>query len=202
VKISMRDKLALTAIALVVVLALVIGFLVVPQLGTMAGLDGDIEGARKDVGVQLSLLNQREAMKDQAAQTDAKALTLGSLVPDRPDLPSLIIELQDIAFAAGVKLAAITPDELTPSDTGSYIVIPLDMVVQGTWTDTVDFLQRIPRLTRGIRTVEFTSIMLDEEEGTDDFSPYSQQTLIKLEAYSVPSTPTSGTTPPAPVPAQ
>jgi len=199
---SMRDQLVLTGIALVVVLALVVGFLVAPQLGKMAGLDGDIEAARKDVGVQLSLLNQREAMKDQAAQTDAKALKLGSLVPDRPDLPSLIIELQDIAFAAGVKLAAITPDDLTPSDTGAYTVIPLDMAVQGTWTDTVDFLQRIPRLTRGIRIVEFNSIMLDTQDDNEDFPPYSQQTLIKLEAYSVPSTPTSGTTPPAPVPAQ
>jgi len=193
----MRDQLVLTTIGLLIVLAVVVGFLVVPQFSKLAGLDAEIEAAQADVEVQQTLLRQREAMKDEAAATDAKALKLGGLVPDNPDLPSLIIELQDIAFAAGVKLTAITPADPVISATGTYLAIPLDLTVQGTWTDTVDFLQRIPRLTRGIRTVEFSSNVLNDTD-VDDFSPYSSQTLVKLEAYSVPSLPATGTAPPAP----
>ncbi len=200
-KISMRDQLVLTAVALVVVLGIVVGFLVVPQFSKLAGLDQEIQDAEADVAVQQALLEQREGMKDQAAETDAKALKLGGLVPDSPDLPSLIIELQDIAFASGVKLTAITPSEPVIAPTGTYLAIPLDLTVQGTWTDSVDYLQRIPRLTRGIRTVEFSSNVLDAND-LDDVSPYSVQTLIKLEAYATPSVATSGTTPPAPAPAQ
>lgn len=195
-KISMRDQLVLTAIALVLVLAVVVGFLVAPQFSKMASLDNEIEAAQRDVQAQETLLRQREAMKDQAAETDAKALRLGSLVPDNPDLPSLIIELQDIAFASGVKLAAITPADPAPSGTGTYLIIPIDMTVQGTWTDTVDFLQRIPRLTRGIRTAEFTSTVVETAQ-QGDLSPYSAQSIVMIEAYSVPSTPTSGTAAPA-----
>jgi len=197
----MRDQLIVTAIGLVIVLGLVVGFLVVPQFGNLATLDDEIEQAQADVQVQQSLLTQREEMKDRAAETDAKTLKLGNLVPDRPDLPSLIIELQDIAFASGVKLTAITPSDPTTATAGTYMVIPIDMTVQGTWTDTVDYLQRIPRLTRGIRTVEFAATVIEADE-TNDASPYSQQTLIKIEAYSVPSSPTVDAVAPAPTPTQ
>jgi len=197
----MRDQLIVTAIGLVIVLGLVVGFLVVPQFGKLATLDDEIEQAQADVQVQQSLLTQREEMKDRAAETDAKTLKLGNLVPDRPDLPSLIIELQDIAFASGVKLTAITPSDPTTATAGTYMVIPIDMTVQGTWTDTVDYLQRIPRLVRGVRTVEFAANVIEADE-TNDASPYSQQTLIKIEAYSVPSSPTVDAAAPAPTPTQ
>lgn len=186
-QISPRNQLLLTGVGLFVVLVAVIGFLLVPQIGSLAALDSDIEQARQEVDVQQTLLQQREAMKDQAAETDVKSLKLGALVPDRPDLPSLIIELQDIAFAAGVKLTAVTPTEPTSSASGTYTVIPLDMTVEGTWTDVVDFLQRIPKLTRGVRTVEFATNVIESEE----LPLYSSQGFIKIEAYSVPSSPTA-----------
>jgi type IV pilus assembly protein PilO len=197
----MRDQLIVTAIGLVIVLGLVVGFLVVPQFGKLASLDQEIEQAQADVAVQQSLLTQREEMKDRAAETDAKTLKLGNLVPDRPDLPSLIIELQDIAFASGVKLTAITPSDPTTATAGTYMVIPIDMTVQGTWTDTVDYLQRIPRLARGVRTMEFAATVVEADD-TNDLSPYSEQTLVKIEAYSLPSTPTAGAPAPAPAPTQ
>lgn len=200
-QISPRDQLLLTVVGLIVVLAAIIGFLIVPQVGTLTALDAEIDKARRDVEVQQTLLRQREAMKDEAAQTDAKALKLGALVPDRPDLPSLIIELQDIAFAAGVKLTAVTPGAPTDSESGTYTVIPLDMTVEGTWTDVVDFLQRLPKLTRGIRTVEFAANVIESEE----LSLYSSQGFVKVEAYSVPSSPTADPAAPEtvePAPAQ
>lgn len=186
-QISPRDQLLLTAVGLIVVLVAVVGFLIVPQVGALRSLDTQIDEARNEVEVQQALLRQREAMKDDAAETDAKSLKLGALVPDRPDLPSLIIELQDIAFASGVKLTAITPAAPTDSASGTYTVIPLDMTVEGSWTDVVDFLQRLPKLTRGVRTVEFAANVIESE----DLSPYSSQGFVKIEAYSVPSSPTA-----------
>lgn len=201
-KISAKDKVVLTVAALVVVLGLFVAFLIVPQFAKLSGIDQEIEEARADVQMQETLLRQREAMKDQAAATDAKALRLGSLIPDRPDLASLIIELQDVAFASGVKLIAITPSD--PIESGTYSAIPIDLTVQGTWTDSVDFLQKVPRLTRGVRTVSFNSGVLENDD--TEFSPYSAQTLVSIEAYFIPPAsaqePASETGTEEPAPAQ
>jgi Tfp pilus assembly protein PilO len=202
----MRDQLILTIVGLVVVVALAVGFLVVPQFSTLGKLDKEISEAEAEVTVQKSLLEQREAMKDKAAETNVKTLALGNLMPDRPDLPSLIIELQDTAFAAGVDLTAITPSEPTLSGTGDYFVVPIVMTVKGTWADTADLLQKLPRLTRGVRTVDFAATVVDNAD--DDFAeqdPYSVQTLVTIEVYSFSSVPPTGptgeTSETAPVPA-
>lgn len=197
-KISLKDQLVLTSVALVVVLALVIGFLIVPQFSKLAGMDQEIGQARADVAAQANLLNQRASLKNQAAETDAKALRLSTLVPDQADLPALIIELQDVAFAAGVELTALTPSDPVVADDATYESIPLDLTVQGTWTDTVDFLQRIPRLTRGIRTVEFTANVLDNDtDENSELSAYEVETAVQLEAYAAPSDLTTDTAAPA-----
>lgn len=183
---SPRNRLIFTTLGLLVVLVVVAGFLVVPQVRALSSLDSQLEEARREVEVQKTLLQQREAMKDEAAETDARILALGSLVPDAPDLPALIIELQDVAFASGVKLTAVQPTAPTESESGTYNVIPLDMTIQGTWTDTVDFLQRLPKLSRGVRTVETVAAVTESEE----LSPYSAQSFIKIEVYSALASPT------------
>lgn len=201
-KISAKDKVIVTVVALLVVLGLAIAFLIVPQFTKLSGIDQEIKEAEADVQMQETLLRQREAMKDQAAATDAKALKLGSLVPDRPDLASLIIELQDVAFSSGVKLTAISPTDPVGAD-AIYSTIPIDLTVQGTWTDSVDFLQKIPRLTRGIRTTGFSAGVLDNED-VPELSPYPVQTLVNIEAYFIPPAsaqepaPETGTEEPAP----
>lgn len=192
-KMSMRDQLLLTIVGLVIVLALVVGFLVVPQFSALGRLDTEIKDAEAAVAVQKTLLEQREAMKDKAAETNVKTLALGNLMPDRPDLPSLIVELQDTAFAAGVDLTAITPSEPTLSGTGDYFVVPLIMTVKGTWADTADLLQKLPRLTRGVRTVEFQTAVVDNaDDDYADLDPYSVQTLVTIEVYSYSSVPQTG----------
>jgi type IV pilus assembly protein PilO len=180
---SLRDQLVLTGIGLLIVLILVGAFLVWPQISKMGDLDKQIKAARADVAVQKSLLAQRQQMKDGAAETNAKLLELGTMLPDQPELPSLIIELQDAAYASGVKVIAVAPQAPSIPEGQNYNVIPMDVTVRGTWADTVDFLQRVSRLTRALRTVNFSAVTLSGDEAAD-FPLYSVTTAVKVEAYS------------------
>jgi Tfp pilus assembly protein PilO len=87
---SPRNRLILTVAALVVVVILLAGFLIYPQLGKLQDLDKQIAQTQSDIDQAKVLLEQRQAIKNQAAQTDAALLRLSNEFPENPELPSLI----------------------------------------------------------------------------------------------------------------
>ena len=200
-KIAPREQFILTVVASVVVIAALLALLIYPTFKKLGTLDTQIAQARSEVAATKSLLEQRQAIKDRAAQTDAKWLALANQVPDNPDLPALIIELQDAAFESGVQLVAATPAEAVSK--GAFVSVPMSIQILGTWADTVDYLQRIAKLSRGLRTVGFSAAVTDNSaqltRENDELPDYFEVTTLNLEAYMIPAS--SGTTPTAAVPA-
>jgi len=200
-KIAPREQFILTVVASVVVIAALFALLIYPTFKKLGTLDTQIVQARSEVAATKSLLEQRQAIKDRAAQTDVKWLALANQIPDNPDLPALIIELQDAAFESGVQLIAATPSEVV--NKGTFASVPISIQVIGTWADTVDYLQRIAKLSRGMRTVGFASAVSDNSAQATrqnaELPDYFVATALNLEAYMIPAS--SGATPTAAVPA-
>lgn len=194
-----REQLLISVMAAVAVVILLVVFLVVPQSQEASKLDAQIVSARADAAAAKALVGVRQQSKNRAAETDAHWLRLANLAPESPDLPSLIVELQDSAFASGVQLIAVTPSE--PKSLTKYYAIPIQMQVIGTWADTVDYLQRIGKLNRGIRIVNSSSSRTDNTEQAakenETIPDYAEATTINLEAYMIPAS-VSGTATPAP----
>lgn len=197
-KIGPREQIIVSAVVAVVVVLAVAAFLVWPQFQQIAQLNGEIKAAQDEVQGGKALLEARTASKDNAAETDAKWLRLSNLMPEGPDLPSLIVELQNAAFASGVQVISVTP--AAPSAGPEYYTIPIEVQVIGTWADSVDFLQRIMKLNRGVRVVQSQSTRTDNSDQAarenETIPDYSAQTIIELEAYMMPSS-TSTATPAA-----
>ncbi len=200
-KIAPREQFILTVVAAVLVVVVLIAVLVYPSYTKLTSLDSDISQAQIDVSTAKSLLAQRQGIKDRSAQTDAKWLTLANQVPDNPDLPALIIELQDAAFDSGVQLVAVTP--AVPTNLGTYVSVPISIEILGTWADTVDYLQRISKLSRGLRTIQVSANVTDNtSQISRENAPlpaYFEDTKLDLEAYMIPAS--TGATPAAGVPA-
>lgn len=193
---SARDKLLVITAGLLVALIALGAILIWPQFQKMARLDLDISAAQQEVQQAKMLLEQRQSMKNDAAATSSELLTLGTVMPQQPELPSLIIELQDAAYASGVTMVSVAPQAPTPSADAQYNVIPLDLSVQGTWADTVDFLQRLQRLTRGIRVVQ-TSTAIGAVDDSGKQPLYSVVSNVSVEAYAMIDAASQGTTPTA-----
>ncbi len=215
-RITPRDKLILVAVG-IAVLAVVTGLLLIyPQVKTIATINGQIQAAEAEVDEANALLLQRQDMKDRAAQTDAAYLRLANQVPETPELPSLIIELQDVALQAGVVFEGLRPEDPiasttgptnpggqataasnspAPGATGDYIVMPMEVTVSGTWSDTIDFMNRIQHMTRAVRIVDYSSAYTAPETEADGSTSTktTEFTTMRIEAYTVP-TATSGTT--------
>lgn len=186
-KIGPREQLILVVVGCVVVLIALAFLLVLPQFQKLGDLDAQLASAQQQVSTAKTLLAQREEIKNRAAETDAKWLRLANMVPESPDLPSLIIEVQDEAFDSGVQLQSMTPGALVASP--SFQAVPISMNIIGTWSDTVDFLQGLMKLDRGIRVVSFNSGVSPTIANANPTLPnYSESTSVQIEAYMIPAT--------------
>lgn len=172
-------------IALIAVVALAVTFLaIVPLFQEAATVDDQIVAEEQSLVTAQALLARRQSAKAQAAANDVELMNIANQIPDSPQLPSVVIELQDAANSAGVKLEAIAPSELNAAtdDAGQpalYSVVPVNLIVRGDWVDLIDYVGRISKLKRGLRVVDtsFTYV-----EPTDMERAYVEAS-VSLEVY-------------------
>ena len=212
-KIGPREQFILMIVGVAVVVIAVGALFAWPQYQKLGTLAAQIKTAEDQVQSAKTLLAQREAVKNRAAETDAQWLRLSNLVPDSPDLPSVIIELQDAAFATDMQLTAVTPAQpAAPSQTAAApgqpatsstkaLTVPIQITLLGTWSDTVDFLERVLKLNRGVRIVQFQTQVSDTAAANPSLPAYSEATQVQLEVYVMPATPAAAPAAPAVTPA-
>jgi type IV pilus assembly protein PilO len=197
----------LVGIAIIVVVALaVIVLLIVPQFGVLANQDAELVKAQQDVTSAQATLAQRQSAKNQAAQTQAELMTLQNQIPDSPELPTLIIEMQDIANDAGLAWSKVEPK--APEVREGYSAVPIGVSLSGSWPDTVDYVRRLSRLERQLRIVSLGILPLSDPNqagaaGTDaggsssastnpSSGPIPLATSIQVEAYVIGATASTG----------
>jgi hypothetical protein len=74
----------------------------------------------------------------------ADLFRLSRAMPDRPDIPNVLLQLSQIAAETGVNFQSITPHD--PELVGAYERVPIDLVFQGHFYDLSDFLYRLRNL--------------------------------------------------------
>lgn len=201
-KLSPRDQLI--AVAVLAVLALVAAFAlaVFPMFGKLKALDAQIADATSQVSLAQAKLARRQDIKNNASETGATLLQLANAVPENPELPALLIDLQDAAYDSDVQITSVAPGGPTPKS--GVVAIPMTLQVLGTWEDTIGYMRGLSKLTRQLRIVKFESVRNDQLSVDHDIAPYSPATTLQLEAYVLPagsvtvsSTPAPAAAPPA-----
>ena len=137
----LRDNLApVAAIGAVVVLALGGYFMVLaPVRGDAAGVSAEIDQAERALATKLS--RKPEPVRQVAV---AGLFPLTKAVPDRIDMPGVLLDLSEVARATGVDFQSVAPAEGSPSQ--SYYSVPLDVVFEGNFFELSDFLYRLRNL--------------------------------------------------------
>jgi len=195
-KLSPRNTLIIVVVLAAVVVVALAALLVFPQFSRLAGLDADVQQEGQNADAAQALLAQRQEAKSNAAVTDTELLQLTAGVPETPDLPSLIIELQDLAYESNVILAGVDPEDQLEARTG-YVAMPITVTVWGDWADNVDFIQQLERISRQVRvvSVETEGLSTDDIESQPDvLEQYAVGSEILMETYMIPPTGSAGTT--------
>jgi Tfp pilus assembly protein PilO len=181
-KLTSQQKLIIAILIIVVVVVAAVLLLIVPQVSRMNDLNAQIDQAEQDYEAATLLLTRRQEAKARAAATESELLRLSNEMPTSPELPALIIDLQNAANESGLKFAAIRPGEPFVEEGAVYTSVPIEMITRGTWQDCVDLLYRMRRITRQIRIarVETEYTEPEAESGETTSAPPPDVTHVQM----------------------
>jgi type IV pilus assembly protein PilO len=115
--------------------------LVRPQGAKVKSLKADAA----DIQAKIGAYNQQVAAARAAPKIEvADVYRLAKAMPDRTDMPDLVLELSQLARDTGIRFDSISPQPITPI--GSYTVLPISVTFQGNFYNLADFLYRLRSL--------------------------------------------------------
>lgn len=202
-KLTSGQKFVVVIIGMAALTALIVFLLIVPQATRLGELGQSISQAESDVDAARSLLAQRQAIKARSAETETQLLRLANQLPENPELPAFIIELQDVINESGLHFTEIIPTEPVPDDQG-YDEISIQLRMHGEWPDVVDVLQRLRRVVRQVRivNVEVTPWAADVPATSGDVEAPEQESqveaVLRIEVYTLSQAPPPTEVTPAP----
>jgi type IV pilus assembly protein PilO len=193
-----RQQRNLLILGNLLLVLLVVGFYVF-LLGPLREDLAERRAEREAKQEQLSQLDAEvarlEDIQSRAPEIERQLLELSRRVPEQPELPTLVVQVQEIAEESDVtQLLVQREDPEEPEDGGDYTVVPVTMTFEGTYDQLQDFLLRLRNLTRLV-TVENIVYEVAEEEGEDGEeegeveSPGEDRTLqieLGAEVYAQP----------------
>lgn len=147
-RLSPRDQLI--AVAVIGVLLLVLGFvfLIRPQLATLGELQAQKEQQIQQLNQYKLRYQQLAAIKQESGQMALRLLNIKRAMPAEPELPSLMIEMQQLAEDSGLDLNNINFSQV--ADKGAYGEMSINMSVEGSFYTVLDWLQRLKSLSRKV----------------------------------------------------
>jgi len=185
-KMTSLQKMIVVAVLIVAAAAAVVLLVIMPQFAQLSDLQQQKSDAQARSQQAAMVLETLRGAKGRAAVTEAQLLKIGTQMPDSPQLPALIIELQDIANASGVKVSSLSPGQPAVAAGGQFTEISLSSVVTAEWDDLLDYLKRLDRSTRLLR-VTTLSVMppVDTAATTDTVAPTALSVNMTMKAYVI-----------------
>jgi Tfp pilus assembly protein PilO len=194
-------------IGLAILIVAAIAFMVVirPKRAEAGRLDEQIaEMQMKVSAAQLASRPQQQA----SAIKVADVFEVTKAMPDTDDMPGIILDLNSVAEATGIKFVSIQPSAATPK-TG-YTAIGITLTFEGNYFDLTDFLFRL----RNLVTVRdgrlsssgrlFTLDTLSMKESDTGFPNISANLTVSAYVFGVSEADATAvppvTTPPPPPP--
>lgn len=167
---SRRIRLILIGAGIVIVALLVYFLLISP-------VRGDIGELHDDIDAQDQLIQALEQELAQAAQTErdgrtnqARLIELSKMIPAEAEVPSLILQIQDLADRSGIDWIQVSPGQPTANEGLAYLTLPLSVNFKGTFYDVTDFIYRAEQMVAGpgrLLTVKDVAFGISELNGTN-----------------------------------
>lgn len=204
----------LIALLIALFIAIVVGaagyfLLVGPKKGKVDTVQKEIEATEAKIKEQESTFKQLSDIKNRSAEFEAKLASLQAKIPQLPELPSLIRNIQtaaDVKTGAGLPWLSFAPKDITAGTGGVANNYEFQMKVSGFYDQVVDLVYRMERMERAIVVTKVnmtptTSIL--EIPYSPNFGLVSCEVTAKTFTFTGPvgtastpsSAPTPGTTP-------
>jgi type IV pilus assembly protein PilO len=197
-----RNLIILGSLAIVL---LIVGFYFL-LLGPLLGRLEEADQEREDREAQLAQLEQEvaelEEVRRNSPEIERQLLELSKRIPTQPEIPTLSVQIEEIARESGVTQISLIPGTpAPPPGGGDYTVQPITMSFEGTYEELQEFLALTDDLARLVTVNGITYEEVEDlEEGTTTQPEIEQMLLVEIEAevYFQPTEVQSGDSPTAP----
>ncbi len=191
----------------ILLLAVLAYLLVIGPLLSRLGAGAEDRDAKEAQLAQLQAeVQDLERVQRNAGPLGRQLLELNRRIPEQPEMPTLLVQIEEISEASGVAQVLIEPGTPGPPEGGGpYSAVPITMTFEGTYEDLQDFLLRANDLARLMTVGSVSYEPVDPEEGEEDLSELGVERLLRVEieaeVYFQPQGPTGGDAPISPAPA-
>lgn len=117
-----------------------------PQMARLAELDRRERQQQQQLMAAQATLERLKSMEQQSAQVEARFVQLAQKMPPVADLPTLIVQMQDLINDAGGELLSFTPSPIAQA--GDHGEMSMNMNVTGSWLSVLDLLYRLEHSSR------------------------------------------------------
>jgi type IV pilus assembly protein PilO len=147
-------------------------------------------------------VNELEEVRRQSPDIERQLLELSKRIPAQPQIPTFVVQVQEIALESGVTQLSVDPEPSTsPEGGGDYRAVPVTMRFNGTYDEMQDFLLRTRNLARLVTVTNIDYSRAGNETTTSNPSVESLLDVeIQADVYYQPTDATSGEVPPTVVP--
>jgi type IV pilus assembly protein PilO len=188
-----RNMLILGALGIVLIVVAFYFLLLGPLLGRLDEQDQ----AREDKQLQLAQLqqevNELEEVRRNSPEIERQLLELNKRIPTQPEIPTLVVQIEEIADSSGVTQVSIQPGTPgPPPGGGDFSVQPITMSFEGTYDQLQDFLLRTRNLARLVTVNQVTYEEATEATNAEPTIGQMLQVEIEAEVYFQPTGVTSG----------
>jgi type IV pilus assembly protein PilO len=166
---SRKMRLMLSAVALVAIVALAWFMLISPLRAEIATTDTSISAEQTRLAAAQAKLAQAETTRAEGKKNQARLIELAKMVPVANEVPSLLVQIQDLADQAGIQFISLSPGE--PKDAGGFQIIPLTLTFSGSYFDLSDFAYRAEQLVAApgrLLTVKSIQLSLGGSPGSGE----------------------------------
>ncbi len=199
---SRKIRMILLSLGLVVFAAVVWFFVLSPIRGDIADTDTAIEDQLSKLSVAQGALAQAESTKAEGKRNQARLLELAKMIPASEELPSLLLQIQDLADQAGIDFISVTPGDATEVEGAEFLILPLDLTFTGTFFDLSDFVYRAEQMVAGpgrLLAVKSMSLALSNaSQGLSAAVSPDLDVSLSLLAFVLPPGGVGGSTPAVP----
>lgn len=197
---ALDQRIQIAGVAVGLILVLVAGYmlLVSPQKAQAAKVQKQIVAEQGAIVQKRAEL--RAGLHPPAIQT-ADLYRLARAMPDKQDMPGIILTLSEVADQAGIQFSLIQP-QATPVSAGSYLAYRISLQFSGDFYGLSDFLYRLRSLVvvhHG--ELQATGRLFNVEQlafvtGQKQFPQISASLTVDAYVYGAPAAPAT----PAPAP--
>lgn len=185
---NQRNVLILASVALLLLVVLFYVLLLGPQREELAELQDERDARQEQLDQLEAEVAELEEIQRNAPEIERELLELSRRVPEQAQIPTFVVQVEEIAGESGVTQLLIEPgDPEQPGNGGDYTIIPITMSFEGGYDELQDFVARLQNLTRLVAVEDVVYEAVEEEGETP--SPQTDRALqieLGVEVYAQP----------------